>query len=267
MSIFEFEDYKAFFNSWVKNQPNNGHGEYRRLANALSVSTTMISQVFQGGKHLSLELATDFADYLRLSPDEADYLLLLVNYQRAGSMKLRNMLSRQVHQAQEQARKVEKKMKKDMELDEATKGEFYSSWMYSGIRLLTDLESCGNVGAISERLSIPKNVVQKIVDFLVESKLCKITSGRLLPGPARTHVGKSSPFVNKHHQNWRLKSIESMEMKNEDDLFFTGPMALSKKAAEEIHHRLVKIASEMLEISGPTKSETVKCLNIDWFGY
>lgn len=39
-SIYQFDNYKKFFNSWIENQPKKGHGEYRRLALHLNVSTT-----------------------------------------------------------------------------------------------------------------------------------------------------------------------------------------------------------------------------------
>jgi hypothetical protein len=36
-------------------------------------------------------------------------------------------------------------------------------------------------------------------------------------GPKLTHVGADSPFVIKHHQNWRLKGFNQMTQKGEQD--------------------------------------------------
>ena len=37
--LYHFEDYKDYVNAWVANQPRKGFGEYRRMSQALGVST------------------------------------------------------------------------------------------------------------------------------------------------------------------------------------------------------------------------------------
>lgn len=38
--VYDYSDYKIFFNDWVEAQARGGHGEYRRLAQHLNVSST-----------------------------------------------------------------------------------------------------------------------------------------------------------------------------------------------------------------------------------
>ncbi len=92
-------------------------------------------------------------------------------------------------------------------------------------------------------------------------------NNKLSYGPHRTHIGKDSPFVVKHHQNWRIKGFQSMELRRDEDLFYTEPMALSREAAEKVRLMLPGIIEEILAIIGPSESEEVRCLNIDWFEY
>jgi uncharacterized protein (TIGR02147 family) len=267
MNIYEFSNYKVYFNKWISRQPRGGHGEYRRLAQSLDVSTTMVSQVFKGEKNLSLELACEVSAYLNHSIDETDYFLLMVEHARAGSFKLRQSLERQIKKRQLEAQKIENLMKKDMELDEEAKSVFYSSWYYSGIRLLTDIEQVESARTIAERLRLPQNLVQKVIDFLVEKKLCIRDNGNLKMGPARTHIGASSILSARHHQNWRLYGISKMGTPSAEDLFFTAPMSLSKEVANKIREHLPTVIKEMTDLVGPSKSETVRCLNIDWFEF
>jgi len=49
--------------------------------------------------------------------------------------------------------------------------------------------------------------------------------------------------------------------------FFTETMALSLEAAQKIRLMLPGIIEQILSISGPSDSEAVRCLNIDWFEY
>ncbi len=267
MNLFEFQDYKEFIRSWISAQPKGGHGEYRRLAQALNVSTTMISQVFKSDKHLSMELANETIEYLQLSFEEGDYFLLLVEYARAGSFKLKERLLRQIQKKQELARSIKNLMKNEAELSEKSKSIFYSSWKYSAIRLLVDLENNKTVSEIADGLSLQKNHVQKILEFLIENKLVIKKNNNYMMGPARTHIPSDSPLVFRHHQNWRLRSVEIMTEGRESDLFFTAPMSLSEEVAFTVRQRLPKIIKEITDSVAPSKSETVRCLNIDWFQY
>ena len=110
-------------------------------------------------------------------------------------------------------------------------------------------------------------LTNEITDFLLEKNLYVQRNNRITFGPHRTHVGKDSPFVIKHHQNWRLKGFQSIELRRDEDLFFTQPMAMSVEAAEKIRLMLPGIIEQILAISGPSESEVVRCFNMDWYDY
>lgn len=265
-SLFNFDDYKQWVNAWVENQPRQGFGEYRRMALALSVSTTMVSQVFKGDKHLSLELASDLCDYLRLDDEETDYFLLLVEYARAGSHKLKKRLERQMKARQERAKKLETRVKAT-ELTEQDKAVFYSSWMYAGVSILCDLENYNDAESIAQRLNLPRNQVQKVLDFLLQRQLVAESKGQLKLGTTRTHIGSSSPLVSRHHQNWRVQAFTKMIQADEDQFFYTGPMTLSVDVAEWVRRELPAFVERINAKVIPSPSEVVRCLNIDWYEY
>ncbi|MDG0817128.1 TIGR02147 family protein [Bdellovibrio svalbardensis] len=266
VSIFHYQDYKQFYNAWVENQPREGFGEYRRLAQALGVSTTMVSQVFKGEKHLSLELASEMCDYLRLEDDETDFFLLLVDYCRAGSFKLQKRFLRQIKARQDKSKKLENRVKTN-ELSEEARNVFYSSWLYSGMRLLVDTGKYNDVEALASYLNLPRNHVQKILDFLLANNLLVEDKHRLKLGTARTHVGSSSPLVNRHHQNWRIQAMGKIQQNKDEDFFYTGPMVLSQEVADWIRQELPAFVERLNAKLIPSPSEVVRCLNIDWFEY
>jgi uncharacterized protein (TIGR02147 family) len=265
-TVFDFVDYKKFFNDWVESQPNSGHGEYRRLALALDVSTTMISQVFKGDKHLSMELAADLCDYLGLGDDEADYLLLLVESQKAGSVKLQKRLLRQIKARQEKARNLENRVKAS-KMTEEVKTVFYSSWVYSATRLLADLPQMDSAASIADKLHLPRNQVQRVLEFLLNHGLVVVEKNKMKLGPTRTHTGNSSHFTSRHHQNWRLQGFNRMQTNDNDQFFYTGPMTLSKDVAEKIRQELPSFIEKIAAQVEPSPSEVARCLNIDWFEF
>ncbi len=267
MNVFEFKDYKKFINSWISEQPRGGRGQIKKMATHLHVSTTLMSQVLKADKHFSLETASELTDYLGLNEKEVEYFILLVEYQRAGAFKLKKILEKKVVREQQAGTKLQNRLKNDRELNHEEKMQFYSSWLYSGVRLLSALPEMNTSKIISERLNVPLNLVNKIVQFLLEKNLCALENNKLTYGSYRTHVGSDSPFVVKHHQNWRIKGFHSMELRRDEDLFFTQPMALSREASEKIRLMLPGMIEQLHAISGPSESEVVRCLNIDWFEY
>lgn len=58
-----------------------------------------------------------------------------------------------------------------------------------------------------------------------------------------------------------------MDLKADTDLFYTCPMSLSAEATLQVRELLLKSIQEALKIVGPSPSEEVRCLNIDWFSY
>lgn len=266
-TVFTFNDYKKYFNGWVDLQPKNGYGEYRRVAQSLGLSTTMISQVFKGDKHLSMEMAADLCDYLGLNEDETDYLLLLVEFQKAGSFKLKAKLERQIKKSQEKSAKLESKIKKDIELSENDKGIYYSSWLYQATRLLSDVDDYNDADEIAQRLNVPKNQIIKVIQFLLETNLCRREKGKLKMGPAITHLNAASPIVTRHHLNWRVRAYQQMTLPEEKNFFATVPMVLSEALADKIRQELPQFIQNILTDVAPSPSESVRCLNIDYFEF
>lgn len=267
MNIYKYTSYKDYFNDWVKALPKAGRGEYRKLAKKLTISTTMISQVFKGDKDLSLELASELCDYLQLNDSESDYFMLLVSYSKAGSFNLKEKLKKKIQASQAFAKKLENRVVKDTELSEASKLTFYSSWVYSAVRMMSDLPDINSSYEIAQRLNLPHTFVKKFLDFLIDEGLVAKAGSKLKIGSKTTHLSADSPLVSKQHQNWRLRGFDKMALQDPGNLFYTGPMALSKDVADQVHLELNALLDKVYKLVVPSPSEVVRCLNIDWFEF
>lgn len=267
ISIYDHNDYRSYLEAWIQIQKNQGHGSRGKLAEAAGVSSTLISLILKSEKHLSLEQAAEIGDFMGLNENESDYFLLLVEFGRAGSFKLQQKFQKKIKAAQSQAKQISKRVKKDIEISDEIKAIYYSSWIYTGIRNLVAIEGFNDPQIIARRLNLPLIVVNKAKDFLVENGLCKMQQGKLVHGPASLHVAAQSPFVVKHHQNWRLRGFHNMEQFDEANLFFTCPMSVSMEVAEEVRRLLPKVIEQVMKMVGPSPSEKAYCFNIDWFEY
>jgi len=266
MNIYEFTDYKGYVRAWIAELPKAGRGELRRIADRLGVSTTMVSQVFNGEKHLSLELACELADYLGLNDLETEYFFLLINCGRAGSYRLQQQFKRRIEVRRQDASRLASRLSKDVDLSEGTKAVFYSSWLFSGVRNLAALEG-SDVDSIASHLKLTRSQVQKVLDFLVREGLVTQKAGKLNVGARRTHLPADSPLVTKHHQNWRLQGFQKMVFSDSKNLFYTGPMTLSRDVAAKVREELTSLIEKINKWVIPSSSEVAHCLNIDWFEF
>lgn len=264
MNVFDYYDYKLCVNDWVSEQASGGHGQFRQLSLHLGINSVVISQVFRGDREITLEQAIGVTEFLGFNEIERDYFILLVQKARAGTVKLKSIFEKQIQESRKSAEHLKNRVK-HQKLTEDDRATFYSQWYYSAIRLGVSISEFGNVSKIAEHLKLDRLVVAQVMDFLLKNKLIVDRQGVFDLGPQVTHVGHDSPFVNRHHTNWRLKAMQSMEHITEDDLFYTGPMALSQNVAQDIRKTLTDLISKTTKKVADSDSEVLRCLNIDWF--
>src|ERR1700687_6111189 len=113
ISIYDFDNYRLFLDSWILTQPHNGHGIRRSMAKAAGVSSSLISLILSGQKELSAEQAIELAEFVGLNENESDYFHLLVLFARAGSNKLQQSFAKKIKQAKERAQKLSSRVRKD----------------------------------------------------------------------------------------------------------------------------------------------------------
>lgn len=268
MLLFDHEDYKTYVIDRVNGSPKKGYGQYRKMAAALGISTVTVSQIFKGDRHLTLEHAYELSKYFGLSDAERRFFLQLVQIARAGTSKYRDHLKNELAALREKSKDLKTRLPVDKELSDSAKAIFYSDAAYSAVRLLTSISGYSSLDAIATRLEIPIERAGQIVEFLLAHGLCVEKKGEILMGPSRTHLESSSPYIKARQISWRLKGFERMNHSAaSEDLYYTAPMALSKKAAQTVHNELMTMIQKLNAIVPSSKSEELACLNIDWFKF
>lgn len=265
-SVYEYRDYREYLQYWLSTQTRK-RGNQAALAQAAGVSSTLMSLILKGDKHLTLEQASELCDLFSFNERETDFFLTIVALGRAGSVKLKNKLLTKIRELQKQSQKLSERLEKDVELSDEVKAIFYSSWLYTAIMNLVAVAGYDSAARMAEYLQVPQERVVQAIAFLRAHRLIAVTNGRYVYGPANTHIGVDSPFVTKHHQNWRLRGFNVMESRKDTDLFYSCPMSLSQEAADQIRQMLPTFIEQILKVVRPSPSEKVACLNIDWFGF
>ncbi len=253
--------------------PKHGYGQLRRLSQYLNVNTAFISQVFKGDKNLSSEQAIKTAEFFDLNEIETEYFLALTQFEKAGSKELREYLQKQISKILDKAKRISENLKSvsklsselSSELSDDSKIIFYSDWIYSAIRQLPAIKGFESTEAISQYLGLNKKTVVDAVQILVQNNLLIQKPNGFEIGASRTHLEPDSPLIKTHHLNWRNRAMDKIKTQESNKLHFSFPMTLSNEDTEKVRRLLIKLIEEVDKIVRPSPSETLRCLNIDWF--
>jgi uncharacterized protein (TIGR02147 family) len=264
--IFNYKDYRVYLRNFIESQPNKGRGQISKLASALNVSPTLISQILMGTKELTQEQAIHLSDYLGLTGFETDYFMSLVHLSRSGNDALKKYWQRKISQQLDEHNKVARRVQPKKHLSESERSVFYSSPLYTAIRLYSSTADSGrSLDEISERFEISRQKAIEILQFLMEANLVNQEKSLYKMGAQSTHLEHGSPHLLKHHTNWRLRSIQSHEVLSPEELMYTAPVSISREDFKLLREELLKFIQAFLKKVHASPAEEVACLNIDWF--
>lgn len=264
-SIYTFSDYRRFLGAAFEARSKNGFGEGKKLADAMGVHPTFVSQVLKDVKSFSVEQALVVTRYLNLNDLEADYFLLLVQHDRAGTKELKSFFSDKLKALREKANQVVNRVDRETKLSPEAQATFYSDWTYSACRLATLLPKTNTAESLAAFLGLSQAKLKSVTDFLIGIGLLKLEGGRFSIGPLSTHLDHESPWIKAHHTNWRQKALERLSDPSEKELHYSGVSTVSREDMDKIKEILLQSLQRVDKVIGPSPSETLVCLNIDWF--
>lgn len=266
VSVFDFTEYRTFLNSYIKALPKSGHGFKLKIADALSVHPTLITQVLKGLKSFTFEQAFALSQFIEMSDLEKDYFLNLVEFDRSGTAELKSFIQSKLLKLKQESDKAKNRVGQYAKISEADQALFYSQWYYSAIRLSCAISDDVTVDSLSKQFQLPKNLIKQVVRFLVGRGLLLERADQTLErGPQNTFLPADSPMVSRHHMNWRMKAMEKHSRLDEGELAFSAPLTLAEKDIPEVKKICLEAIQQISKKVSSSKSEKLACLNIDWF--
>ena len=264
-TIYEYDNYKIFLNTFIEQMPSSGRGMRKKLAEALGCQGPFITQVLSGDLDFSMEHAIGIAQFFGLDQNEAEYLILLISYHRAGTNDLKKFLRQSIDQVREKRNQIKNRMNMKETMNKESEVVYYSSWHYQAIHMALTIPELNSREAISQRLQLPLKKVDEILHFLVENNLIKKKMNKYETTDLWLHLDKSSPMISKHHTNLRMKSIQSLDNTHKHDLHYSAVFSCANKDLPKLQEMLLKTLSEFNELVRPSKEEELACFNLDLF--
>lgn len=262
--IFEFTDYKSYLKKRFRQLYSQQKGVRTRFSEAIQVRSGYVTQVLDGSSHLSLEQTDLASTFLGHTEEEDEYFRLMVLFARAGTKTLKEKIGRQLERSREQHHNLKSRFKVES-ISQENQTLFYSNWQYVAVLAMLSVPSLQTKEAISSHLNLSLKRISEILNDLEKMGLASQEKGRFTPLTFRTHLGKESPLLAKHHINWRMQSIKSIENQDSDNLHYSSVVSLSQEDMYVVKERLTQALEEVAKIIAPSKEEKVLSLCLDFF--
>jgi uncharacterized protein (TIGR02147 family) len=265
-NVFEYQDYKAYLNAWVASHTNGSRGVKSRIAESARCHLAYISQVLSGTSHFNLEQADSLQGLLEHGEEEKNYFLLLVEFARAGTPSLGKHFERQIQKVLDQRVQLKNRFIDKKSLNVEDQAIYYSHWAYVAIHMAVLNPKYRTPGTIAKYFDLSVSKTAQILEFLTSVGLVKNQHGVFLPGEVRIHLGHDSPMISKHHTNWRIQAVRSLERETSQELHYSGVISVSFDNLPKIREAMIRALEEVRGIVKESKDETVYSYSVDLFG-
>lgn len=263
--LFLNNDYRQYLRVIADSKPQRS-GFRMALAKAMNCSPAYLSQILKGDREISLEQGEMANRFLGHGADEAHFFLLLVQFQRAGTQELRRYFDHQITDLRKKRTHLSVRLKKSEELSEKDKEQYYSSWHYAAVHVAVTLADFNTHEKIAQKLQLPLPKVKAIIDFLQSTHLIKWEKKRFFMGKSHIHLSKESPHILKHYINWRMKALNDLAEKFQDNVSYSGVMTCSSEDLERIREIMVKAIEDSTNKAVQSKAESeIVYFNLDLF--
>ena len=263
--LYEFNSYKNYLKEWLKSQEKGGRGLKSALAQAMGCQTAYVSQVLNGEAQFSLEQGEILNRYFNHNKEEADFFFLLIQHERAGSQNLREYFYEKISEVGKRRLHVKERLSIKKTMNELDHARYYSAWYYAAAHILLSIPGHDTRTAIAKRLGLGMKKTTEILDFLVDTGLAMQEGDHYRLGKGRTHLGNDSPEIIKHHSNWRMRAVQSLDRETMQELHYSSVTSLSKEDILQIKEIFLKTIQSLEPIVSESPEEELYCLCLDWF--
>lgn len=265
-NVFEYTDYKAYLRALIKKSEVRGFSS--RLAEAAGCQKSYLSSSLSGKSHLLPDQIYGIADALKLSEDERDYLILILDFQRANVPAYKKFVLRKIQDRQSSWKDLKNRLKQPALVPPASESllqNYYSNYLYAALHIAVSIPALQDLKALVKYFGLPEVLVISHLRQLLVMNLVRNEGAHWIWNSGDLHLPKDSPWIQAHHSGWRMQALNDLTLRNPDSLHYSIVQTLSHKDIEKLRFEMVKWIQEFRKVSGPSAPEDLMCFNLDFF--
>lgn len=261
--VFEFNSYKPFLKEHIKTNVKRGY--QATLARACGCQPSYLSQVMSGKAHLTEDHVAGMAGFVGMSKLETDYLLCLVQTERAASVQLKAFLRSKADDLRARQNELRERIPNVKKSKPDIEKFYFSSWYWSAIHVATSVPEYQTAEALAERFALPLVKVREVLEKLQSIGFVALEHSRWKYKTGAAHLAREAVMTELNHTHWRHRAVRDIQIDTGESLHYTSVVAMTKADALKMREVLIQTIAKTRTISDPSECEEVYCFDMDFF--
>lgn len=262
-NIFEFSDYRAYLKARLNGTQRTG--AKGRLVEQLGIKASYLSRVLQEQAHLSLEQAEQANIFFAHNTEESKFFLLMLQHTRAGTHTLKKFFKNEMDFILQQRTVIKNRIQLSEGMSPESRAIYYSSWIFCAVHMALTLPQIKSSEDLQRKFNLPPKKINDVLGFLEQSGLIQREKSFYKVTAVKIHLSQDSAEIIKHHTQWRLRSIDSLNLLPNDHLHYSGAVTLSLKDIDKIKEILLTALTASVDIIQKSPEEKLYALCMDFF--
>lgn len=264
MNIFEILDYRQIFSQLIARTERKGTKS--RLAKALLCQSAYISRILAGRADLSTDQLVRAAAFFGLTEIEREYWLNVLLENRSADRAAKTLFRNRALELRQSIESLSNRLRTGDALTQEQQVRYYRSWLPSTIHMAVRNQKMQRPAVLAEALGVPLASVTKALGELTEMGLVNEDGGRFWSTDKGVHLDSESPWISRHHANWRHKTAERMSRDQLEGLHYSSAISCSASDLPRIKDVLIEALQKVRKIVSKSGDETVAHYAIDFYG-
>lgn len=260
MLIYNLKQYREIIELLL----NKKSGARLRLSQHIGCQAAYLSRVMGHKADLSQDQILLVADFFKLDTDQTEYLVYTLLENRGGNAKSKKFFREKAQQIAERGLQLNKQLRAESKLSTEFEAAYYSSWIYSALHISL-LNPKFDIKNFSEQNGLRWPDVLSALNKLEQIGLIMKKQNRWQVVHTNTHLGANSPWLSRHHINWRMKISEKMTREDLNGLHYTSIASCSKADRERVNQVLIEALQKCRDIIKKSSDEVSFYYGCDLF--
>lgn len=243
---------------------------FQGLASACGIQKTYLSRVLNSDAHLSSDQLFLGLNYLGLSREESNYVMLLHQWERSSVPARRESLETELRKMRSANTKTEKHLKTDISLqDKAESTAYYLNVNAQLVHMFLTIPHFADApSAIAQALRISDSAIADILRLLSQLGIITYKNGRVVILREALHLPKDALLSIPYRTMMRLKALENIQNQSTTDpygysLFFSADDD-ARAAIQGLFFEFLKKSEQIIRPAKCRKVFQMQFDLIDW---
>ncbi len=265
-AVFRFQDYRKAIRFLMEStQKLDPALTYQRLAEAITVQKSYLSQVLGGRAELSTDQSFLLCQFFGSNEEEEQYFLMLVEFSRTGVAIRRKKLQAEIAAVQQKKLASEKHIKVNTLTEDLRTVDYYVDAYNQLVHVCLSIDKYRkNPNQLAEALRIHPERLQEIIAELVRLEIVELEKSGLKVIKKNLHLPKDSKVFKAWRSQVRAMALQqSLHSPSNESYNFSVFFSCSLETKAKIHQKFLDFLTGTQELVSASNEEHVFQMNFD----